>query len=95
MTVVEKIYTNNNYQISLAIKSIFAQLLNSIFIPIIVNVYIKDYNIYGESGLTEDIFILAIANSFVAPLVRLIDPYYIFTYLRYNYYNRPRISYLI
>lgn len=92
MTVFEKAYTNNTYQISLAYKSITAQLLNSILIPIIVNIYIKSDNVYGQSGLTEDIFILAITNSFFPPLVRLIDPYYIFVYLKYNYYNRPRMS---
>lgn len=91
MTVFEKAYTNNTYQISLAYKSILAQLLNSIFIPIIVCVYIKDDNVYGESGLTEDIFILAITGSFFPPLVRLIDPYYIFTYLKNKYFNRPCI----
>lgn len=45
MTLVERIYTNNNFQISLAFKSILAQLLNTILIPIIVNIYIKD-NLY-------------------------------------------------
>jgi hypothetical protein len=80
---------------SLALKSIFAQLINSIFIPIVVNVYIKDNNLYNTSGLTEDIFVLAIANSFIPPIVRLIDPYYIFMEKRYLYYNRPRIFRII
>jgi hypothetical protein len=47
MTIFEKDYTNNTYQISLAYKSITAQLLNSILIPIIVNIYIKRDNVYG------------------------------------------------
>lgn len=51
MTVVEKIYTNNQYQVSMAIKSIFAQLVNSIFTPFIVNYYIKDNNLYENGGL--------------------------------------------
>jgi hypothetical protein len=70
-----------NYQISLAIKSVFAQLINSIFIPIIAGYFIKQ-NIYGENGLIEDIFILGIANSVVYPLAKLINPSY---YLRYLY----------
>ena len=82
MTVVEKIYTNNKYQISIAYKSILAQLFNSVFVPIMVNSYIKNNNIYDKSGLTEDIFILAITNSLIPPLVRLIDPYYIYVSLR-------------
>ncbi len=94
MTVVEKIYTMNNFQISSAVKSIMAQLLNTIFIPIIVNLYIKG-NIYEKSGLSEDIFILAIANSFVPPIISFIDPYYIFTFIKYHYYNRPCINMLI
>ena len=89
MTVVEKIYTNNKYQISIAYKSILAQLFNSIFVPIMVNFYIKNNNIYDKSGLTEDIFILAITNSLIPPLVRLIDPYYIYISLRYYYYKQP------
>jgi len=76
----------NNFQISLAVKSIIAQLINSIFIPFMVNYYIKG-DIYGESGLTEDIFILALTNSFLPPLVRLIDPYHIFVQLQAYYYN--------
>jgi len=40
-----------NYQISLAIKTVFAQLINSIFIPIIAGYFIKQ-NIYEENGLT-------------------------------------------
>ena len=42
MTVIEKVYSMNNYQISIALKSIIFQLVNSIMVPIIVNYYIKD-----------------------------------------------------
>lgn len=51
MTLIEKVYSMNNYQISIAIKSIIAQSLNSILVPIMVNYYIKDGNIFGVSGL--------------------------------------------
>ena len=84
-TVIERIYTNNHYQISIAIKSVFAQLFNSILVPLIVNFNIKE-NIFQKGGLSEDIFILAIFNSLLPPFVRLIDPYGIFVYLRYTYY---------
>lgn len=77
----------NNYQISIAIKSIIAQSLNSIFVPIMVNYYIKDGNIFGVSGLAEDIFILGVASSFVAPIIRLIDPWNIFLALQYKWYH--------
>jgi hypothetical protein len=45
LTKSELDFTISNYQTSLAIKSIVAQLINSILIPIIVNSFIKD-NIY-------------------------------------------------
>ena len=37
LTILECDYTQTQYQTSLAIKSIVAQLINSIMIPIIVN----------------------------------------------------------
>ena len=81
LTKYERDYTMTNYQTSLAIKSITAQVLNTIFVPFVAAYFIKK-NIYGPNGLIEDVFILAITNSFVTPLVKLIDPYY---YLRYFY----------
>ena len=51
MTVIEKKSTNNNYQISLAVKSIVVQLINSIVVPFLVNFYIKHKNIYKRQGL--------------------------------------------
>ncbi len=50
MTVIEKDYSMNNFQISIAIKSVIAQVVNSIFVPVIVNYYVKD-EIFGTSGL--------------------------------------------
>ena len=87
MTVVEKVYSMNNYQISIAIKSVIAQSLNSIFVPIMVNYYIKDQNIFGVSGLAEDIFILGLASSFVGPVIKLVDPWNLLLSLRYKWYH--------
>ncbi len=78
MTIVEKEYSMNNFQLSIAMKSIVAQLINSVVVPFMVNYYIKEGNIYGVGGLAEDIFVLALTNSLVPPLVRIIDPYYFF-----------------
>ena len=50
MTLIEKDYSMNNFQISIAIKSVIAQLINSIFVPVMVNYYVKD-DIFGTSGL--------------------------------------------
>lgn len=41
LTIFEKDYTETGYQTSLAIKSIWAQLLNSIVVPLIVNYIIE------------------------------------------------------
>lgn len=87
MTLIEKAYSMNNYQISIAIKSIIAQSMNSIFVPIMVNYYIKNQNIFGVSGLAEDIFILAAASSFLPPIIKIIDPWNILLNLRYKFYH--------
>lgn len=42
MTLLERGYSMNNYQISIAFKSVIVQLINSIFVPIAVNFYLKD-----------------------------------------------------
>ena len=88
MTVIEKEYSMNNFQISIAIKSVVAQVINSIIVPFLVNYYIKDRDIFGKSGLVEDIFILSISSSLVPPLIRLFDPYNIFLHIRYKYYSQ-------
>lgn len=50
LTKYERDYTMTNYQTSLAIKSIVAQVLNTIFVPFMAAYFIKK-NIYGPSGL--------------------------------------------
>ena len=51
MTVIEKDYSMNNFQMSIAIKSVIAQVTNSIFVPLMTNHYIKKQNIFTQSGL--------------------------------------------
>lgn len=77
-----------NYQISLHIKTVFAQLVNSIFIPIIANYFIKQ-NIYFENGLIEDVLILGITNSLVYPIGKLINPAYLLRYFYAKYKLLP------
>lgn len=77
-----------NYQISLAIKTVLAQLINSIFIPIMAGYFIKQ-NIYYENGLIEDIFILGIANSFIYPIAKIINPSYLIRYVFAKYKLLP------
>ncbi len=90
LTKYERDYTMTNYQTSLAIKSIIAQLANSIFVPIVANYFVKD-NIYGENGLISDVFILGLTNSFVPPAIKLIDPYYFFRLAYKKYISKPCI----
>lgn len=63
-------YTETNHQTSLALKSILAQLINSILTPTIVASLIKQ-NLYGIGGLADDIFMLGITNSFISPAVKV------------------------
>lgn len=54
-------------------KSIFAQMINSILIPVVVARYIKK-DIYGASGLVDNIFMMSFTNALVGPLVVFFDP---------------------
>jgi len=46
--------------------------MNSILVPTISNIYIKQ-NLFDESGLVEEIFFLAISNSVVPPILQFIN----------------------
>ena len=80
LTARERDYTMTNYQISMSLKSIVAQLVNCVFIPIIANYFIKD-NIYEENGLISDVLILGITTSLMYPLAKMVNPSYILFYL--------------
>lgn len=77
-----------NYQRSLAMKIIFAQLLNMIIVPMIVNYFIKN-KIYETGGLIEDVFFMAVTNALLAPLMRFIDIGYFIKRLLAKYHDRP------
>lgn len=73
MTIFERDYTSTYRQSSLAVKSILAQMINSILIPVIVARYIKQ-NIYEASGLVDNIFMMSFTMALVAPFVVLFNP---------------------
>jgi hypothetical protein len=52
LTHYERDVTQTNREISYALKSIVAQLMNSILVPVISNIYIKK-NIYNQNGLVH------------------------------------------
>jgi hypothetical protein len=63
------------------------ELLNVIGVPLTA-IYISKRNLYGENGLSTDIFFIGLFNIFT-PLARLLDPYYIFLNARNWFYSQP------
>jgi hypothetical protein len=88
LTLFEKDYTTTNHQTSLAIKSIFAQMINCIVIPLICNRYIKG-KIYVVDGLTDNIFMLSLTTALVPPILLLFDPYALFIRFKVWLKSRP------
>lgn len=85
---MEKDYTDSNRQASLGFKPVLALLVNSIFIPIMVNYFLKS-NLYGVNGLASDIFFLGLTNAFLSPALKIFDMYYWFTRVMAWYQNKP------
>ena len=94
MSLFERDYTTIKYQTSLAIKSVVAQLVNSIIIPIFANYFIKS-NLYDKNGLAEDVFMLGLTNALVPPILKFFDGEYLISNIFRWYYNRPGKTYLI
>ncbi len=72
----------------MAIKSILAQLINSIVIPIFANYFIKS-NLYEKNGLTDDIFLLGITSSILPPILKYFDGAYYYSKLSMCLSSRP------
>ena len=90
LTLFEKDYTSTNRQASLAIKSIMAQMINSILTPVIIAYYIKtDTGIYQTGGLVDNIFMMSITNAIVPPILLLFDPSYIIARVLRWFKSRP------
>lgn len=77
LTFYEKDYTVSHREASLAVKSIIAQMINSIVIPVVAAYEIKE-DVYSTSGLVNNIFYLGLTTSIVPPIMVMIDPYNIF-----------------
>lgn len=63
-------------QTSLTIKTVVAQLLNSIVLTLLANYYIKK-NLYNQGGLTEDVFYFSVSNALLPPLLKIFDVSYL------------------
>ncbi len=87
LTTIEREETQTNFQSGIALKSIFAQVLNSILIPFLVKYFLQDKNLYHVEGLAYVIFTLGITNSFILPVIKLINLDYI-SYLIRSWLNK-------
>ena len=88
MTIYEKDYTASYREASLAVKSILAQMINSIVIPVITAYEIKN-NVYSTSGLVDNIFMLGISMTIIPPMMVFIDPFNLFMKLMRCLKSRP------
>lgn len=88
LTKLERDRTSTYHQASLGFKAVWALLINSILIPILVNWFFKE-NLFGINGLAYDVFYLGITNSFLSPLLKIFDGYYYFTRFLNWYKNHP------
>ena len=88
LTIYERDYSETSHQTSLAVKSVLALLINSIAIPIIINVVIFN-DLYHENGLIADVFLLGITNAFLSPFLKIFDLYFLGTRLMKKWYDRP------
>ena len=77
---MEKDYTTTYHQTSLAIKSILAQMVNTILIPVITAYKIKN-NVYLASGLVDNIFMLSISLSILPPIMIYFDSWAIILWI--------------
>ena len=88
----EKDYTATYREASLAVKSIVAQMVNSIVIPVITAYEIKN-NVYSTSGLVDNVFMLGISMAIVPPIMVFVDPYNLFMKLLRCLKSRPSMSF--
>lgn len=68
--------TYTNYHLSVALKLSFTRFINTGIIPFVV--HFKTESWFKTSGLTTDIFVITLAISFLAPLIDVLEPSWIF-----------------
>ena len=78
LTVLEKDFTETKHQASLGFKSTLAQLINSILVPMVVNLLIHGgTQVDKRNDLANNIFMLGLTNAFVSPALKVFDIGYI------------------
>lgn len=79
-----------NYQRSLALKVIFAQLMNMVIVTFLANYFIKGrQSLYTAGGLIEDVFFVSATNAFLSPILRIIDIGFYVKKIMIKYFDRP------
>lgn len=78
----------------MAIKTVLAQIINSILIPVIVDVYYLK-NIYFANGLVTDVYYMAITNAILPPVLTLVNSTYLISRIKAWYKKRPCKDYII
>ena len=86
---LERPESTNSYQVSVAVKSVVAELINSIATPIILEYIASGGKIFAKVGIIENIFVLGITTAFMPPLLRFTDPVYLLFLLRRWYFSDP------
>ena len=81
-------FTETKHQASLGFKSVLAQLINSILVPIIVAYFLK-HSIYDSNGLAADVFMLGLTNALLSPVLKIFDPGFIINRLKKWYKSEP------
>ena len=81
--------TETSIQFNIAFKICLFELLNVIGVPLLA-LYISERSLYGDSGLSTDIFFIAAFN-ILPPIGRFIDPFNLLIELRNWYYEDPDI----
>lgn len=79
--------TESTIQFNIAFKICLFEILNSIGVPLLA-IYISKRSLYGDHGLSQDIFFIALFN-ILPPIGRFIDPFYIMISIRNKIYERP------
>jgi hypothetical protein len=71
----------------LAVKSIVAQVINSVLLPFIVKYFIEG-NLYKADGLAFVIFTSGLINSFLLPLLAIININHLVYKIKYWIYQK-------
>ena len=97
LTKLTKMERNINYtrnQTSIGLKSSFVVLLNIILLPIIIEKVYKQ-NIFGVNGLTEYIYNFAFTNSYLTPIMKIVNSSFIIGRVKHFIFNFPIIKFYL